>query len=104
MSKVSLYFESDEIFALSLQALRQRAFRVQAADPLSGTIKATVGDGLIRPRVSLEIHIQNQNNLHSSLQIDTSIERAALFRAANAAETEARLVSTIFNLLDKRGA
>jgi hypothetical protein len=76
MARLSFFFNNQAVFKTSLKALKRRDYIINEIDEEKGIIRAAKSKGVLKPRLSIEIKIQQINSNYTSLDISSELKKA----------------------------
>lgn len=100
MSKISFFYQSDDVYKVSLRALKKRAYKITEADASLGIIKAETRRGFLKPFLQVEIKIQQTADGQSHMDIQSKVKKKWLSPEGYEAKAEDKLISTLYRLFD----
>jgi NOL1/NOP2/fmu family ribosome biogenesis protein len=101
MSKISFFYESQDVYKMSLRALERRNFKIDNIDEAKGIIIATSKKKMFKPSVQMKLEIIKLSEQQTVLEINSEIKKTWLTPDNMQAQTEHRFVQTLYRCFEK---
>ena len=100
MSKLSFFYDANAVYEASLRALKRRDYKILKSDLDSGTIVAASKGGILKPKVSIEIKINQSDDNQTNMDIRSAVKKNWLTPDGYDAKAEHKLISTLYKLFE----
>jgi hypothetical protein len=100
MARLSFFFNNQAVFKTSLKALKRRDYIIKEIDEENGIIRAAKSNGVLKPRLSIEIKIQQINSNQTSIDISSELKKAWHTPQGYKATAEQNFINTLYKCFE----
>jgi hypothetical protein len=100
MGKLSFFYNNQAVFKTSLKALKHRDYIIKEIDEENGIIRAAKPTGILKPRLSIELKIQQINSDHTSIDISSELKKAWHTPQGYKATAEQNFINTLYKCFE----
>ncbi len=100
MSRISFFYDVPSVYKVSLKALERREFKIIEADEKNGVIKAAMRGKMLKPGISIELHLKTISENQTALDIQSKIKKTWLTPEGYEAKAESKFINTLYKCFE----
>ena len=100
MSKISFFYNKDEVCKVSIKALERRNFIVEEYDETKGVIIANSKKQFLKPEIKIQIQINHVNENQTSIDIKSELKKTWFVNKDIKNKEEQKLINTLYKCFD----
>jgi len=100
LSKISFFYNKDEVCKVSLKALQRRDFVVNEYDKANGIIIATSKKQFLKPEIHVQIKINHINDNQTTIDIKSELKKTWFINKNLKNQEEQKLINTLYKCFD----
>ncbi len=100
MSKISFFYNKDEVCKVSLKALERRDFVVNEYDEANGIIIASSKKQFLKPEIQVKIKVNHVNDNQTSIDIKSELKKTWFINKDVKNQEEQKLINTLYKCFD----
>ena len=101
MNRLSFYYKPAQVYKLSIRALHRRNFNIIETDEHAGLIRATTSKGFLKAGVDIELHIKQEGETQTTLDIQSTLKKTWLTPANYNEDVERKFINTLYNCFNQ---